>query len=288
MLNYKHLEVQLARASTLPILPHVATQLLNIPDSPTVSPKDYERLIIQDTAMTAKVLRTANSPLFGGGGRITTLQRAMALLGFDTVRSICIMVSLQSSSATKALGVHFSTAAFWQHSITVACISKVIATVKHYPKPEEAFLAGLLHDIGKLAIAMFLPSESREITIRARSENMADFEAERLVLGTITHEQIGAEVAIRWGLPDLYLSAIEHHHTPIATDPQDLSCFVHVANILSYQHGLGFGIQGAIHTLDPMVQVLLGLEQAQYDMIGEKVESEVKKVIQGLCSAQAA
>lgn len=288
MINYKHLEVQLARASTLPILPHVATQLLNIPDSPTVSPKDYERLIIQDTAMSAKVLRTANSPLFGGGGRITTLQRAMALLGFDTVRSICIMVSLQSNSNNKALGVHFSTANYWQHSITVACISKVIATVKRYPKPEEAFLAGLLHDIGKLAIAMFLPSESREIAIRARAENLSDVEAETLVLGEITHEQIGAEVAIRWDLPTLFRGAIEHHHTPQFEPEAELSHFVHVANILAYQHGMGFGIKGSVHEIDPTVQALLGLDTAQYDLIGEKVESEVKKLIQTLCSSQAA
>jgi putative nucleotidyltransferase with HDIG domain len=286
MLNYKHIEVHLARASTLPLLPHVATQLLSISDATAVSTKEYERLIIQDPAMVAKLLRTANSPLFGGGGRITSLQRAMSLLGFDTVRSICIMVALQSSTSNRKMGVHFSAASFWQHGIAVASIAKVLAVLKRYTKPEEAFLAGLLHDIGKLAIAMFLPNESREISIRTRADGIADIEAERLLMQGVSHEDIGAEVASRWGLPTLYGEVIAHHHTLSRdTEPSQLVQFVHAANVIAYQQGMGFGVVSGNSEIDALVQMLLGMEPEQYTVIGEKVEGEVTKLVTSLCQA---
>lgn len=289
-MDYKHLETQLARASTLPILPHVTLQLLKLADSPNVGTKDYERVIMQDPAMVAKLLRMANSPFFGGGGRISSLQRAILMLGVETVRSICIMVSLQSGSSTRKPGRHFNIAEFWQHSIAVACMSKVVAMIKKYPKPEEAFLAGLMHDIGKLGIALFLPEESSQVFQQRSSTTLSDYEIEQESL-KITHEEVGYEIATRWQLPPIYWGAISHHHSPLesAVASDDLALYVHVGNALAYECGLGFGHQGEANRINPAVQALVQIDEEQYSRICTTVYEEVQKLVHSISSgAQAA
>lgn len=289
-MDYKRLDIQLSRASTLPILPHVTLQLLKIADSPNVSAKDYERVIMQDPAMVAKLLRTANAPFFGGGGRIASLQRAILMLGVDTVRSICIIVSLQAGDSARKPAKHFNLAEFWQHSIAVACISKVISIIKKYPKPEEAFLAGLLHDIGKLGIALFLPEESAQIIQFRNHAAFSDYEIEQGNF-QITHEEVGYEIATRWQLPSIFWGAIAHHHSPLESDAKsdDLAHYVHIANALAYDCGLGFGRQGEANRIKDEVREIVGIDEEQYGRICATVYEEVQKLVHSLSSgAQAA
>ncbi len=279
----KHLEVKLARASTLPILPYVTLQLLKLADKPNASAKDYESIIMQDPAMVAKLLRTANSPFFGGGGRITSLQRAILMLGVETVRSICIVVSLQSGNTGRKPGKHFNLAEFWQHSITVACMSKVVAVLCKYPKPEEAFLAGLMHDIGKLGIALFLPEDSVAVFNHRHDATFSDYEIEKQVL-SMSHEEVGYEIATRWQLPQTYWGAIAHHHVPMegGKKPDEMTLYVHVGNSLAYECGLGFGNRGTANEIAPEVRELLPIGDEQYARICTTVYEEVQKLIHSL------
>ncbi|HZO91370.1 MAG TPA: HDOD domain-containing protein [Chthonomonadaceae bacterium] len=278
-MDLKAIEVKLARATTLPILPNVASQLLRLTENPNANARDYERIISQDAAMAAKVLRTANSPYFGGHGQITTLQRALVQLGANTIRSICLTVAFQSALMNKPFSKRFRVVEFWKHSLAVASAAKVLAHIKRSPHAEEAFVAGLVHDIGKLALALFLPIEANRIYSLVELEKISDYEAEMQTL-ELTHQEIGLLAAERWSLPELYFAPISKHHTPLEDvfeiDP--LTAFVHVGNALAYEMDLGFSPPGIWNSADPIVLDFLEIPEAQYEPIRLAIAKEIQVI----------
>ena len=196
-MELKYLETKLARASVLPLLSNVVAQVLTLSQNPNASTRDFERLIIQDAALTAKILRTANSPVFSGGGHITTLGPALTQVGSNTLRSICLTVSLQSALTAKGLNKSFHPSNFWLHSLGVACGAKILARLMRDAQAEEAFIAGLMHDIGKLALCLFLPNEADSVYKLMQGQNMSQFDAEMQVMEA-THQDIGHKAAQCW------------------------------------------------------------------------------------------
>jgi putative nucleotidyltransferase with HDIG domain len=251
--------------------------------------KEYERIILQDAALTAKILRTANSPYFGGGGRITSLQRAAALLGVPIVRSICLTLTFQSSLSTLQLGRHFHKEVYWRHNLSVACIAKALAVSAQYPKPEEAFLAGLLHDIGKLALNTFLPVEALRVFLHTVGSSASDYEAEQDLLG-VTHEEVGRLAAEKWNLPTVFWGAISRHHQPFqqAKDPDTLTLLVHVANTLAHDFGMGMGLKGNMNCVDAYALAIINVSAEQCAAIGQSVFAEVERLCEGMSGQKAA
>ena len=278
-MELKHIETKLARATTLPILPNVVMQVLALTEDFNASARDYERLIMQDAALAAKILRTANSSYFGGCGQITTLRRALAQVGNNTLRSMCLTVSLQSALSSKNLNKAFNPQYFWLHSLGVACAAKILACLARDSRAEEAFVAGLVHDIGKLALCMFLPVEATHVYELMQACKITQYEAEMQFLG-VTHQDIGRMAAERWQLPEAYLMPIAKHHTPAedCDEIDPLTAYVHVADIIAHQIGLGFEVDSANHCADPTVLALLNISEAQYDPIRLAVANEVSKM----------
>lgn len=275
-MQVRNIEVKLSRVTTLPILPNIAMEVLRLADDSGTSVREFERVISQDAGMTAKILRTANSPYYGGNGNILTLQRALAQLGVNAIRSISLTVSFQSAMACKQLNKGFNAQQYWQHSLAVACASKVIAVLKGGLMMEEAFIAGLLHDIGKLALSMMLPLEA-ELVYRMRdSQKVSDYEAEEKTLG-MTHEQIGLLAAQKWNLPDIYYSPISKHHFPTdnVTEIDTLTAYVHLANVLAHEIEMGYDELGQVPELDYLVADMLAFPEEQYGPIRSAVGKEV-------------
>ena len=278
-MELKHIETKLARASTLPILPNLVMQILALTDDMNAGARDYERLIMQDAALTAKILRTANSSYFGGNGQIANLRRALTQVGNNTLRSMCLTVSLQSALSSKTLNKAFNPKQFWLHSMAVACAAKILACLARDARAEEAFVAGLVHDIGKLALCMFLPLEATHVYQLMQTYKITQFEAELQFLGA-SHQDIGQIAAQRWQLPDVYLMPIAKHHDPAeGGDEVDmLTAYVHVANCIAHQIGLGFDPAGTNHCPNPAVVALLNISEEQYDPIRSAVAQEVAKM----------
>ena len=278
-MELRHLETKLTRATTLPILPNIVMQVLSLTEDPNAGARDYERLIVQDAALAAKILRTANSSYFGGNGQITTLRRALSQLGNNTLRSMCLTVSLQSALSSKNLDRAFNPNYFWMHSMAVACAAKILACLARDPKAEEAFVAGLVHDIGKLALCMFLPQEASCVYGMMKSQGLSQFDAELQFLD-LTHQDIGHLAAQKWQLPDVYLPPILTHHDPFrdGQEPDKLTAYVHVANALAHEVGLGFEATGTTHCADPAVLALLNISEEQYIPVRTTVMNEVTKI----------
>ena len=196
----------------LPTLPVVASKLLALTASEETPLTEVADLIVQDMALSAKVLRVANSSFYSFSRQITSINHAVSILGTNAVRSLVLSFSFFSMQGSN--NSHFDYQRFWNRCLTEAAAAKVIAEQLPGTDREEAFIAGLLQNIGQLVFATALSEQHQKVLLDAGDEGKTLDEAlEEAHLG-ITHSAVGYEVAKQWGLPELHLHAIRHHHDP--------------------------------------------------------------------------
>ncbi len=203
----------------LPTLPQVLVGVSRVASDPTSSAADLAEVILKDQALTMKVLRVANSARYGvTAQRITTVSRAVVLLGFQSVRAIAVgLGAYQLLSALRRGGGVLRS--FWLHAVATAVVCQELAELLRYEVPEEAFVAGLLHDVGKLVLAEHDPkAAARVYDAPARGPEL--LREETRAFG-VNHVEVGAELARRWELPDVLVRAIEHHHRHFSSPPPD-------------------------------------------------------------------
>lgn len=230
----------------LPSLPSLYVEVLKAVQAPERSLETIGKLITQDMGMTTKLLQLVNSAFFGPHRHVCSPIQAVELLGPDIVQALALSPQVFrpcDQAAIQSLGLD----SLWDHSMAVGICAKMIARGEDC-EPEivqEAFIAGLLHDVGKLVFATHLP----ELYGRARSlvqaEGMTDWEAERAMLGA-THTEVGAYLLGLWGLPSRIVEALAYHHQPRACPDQAFSSLtaVHVADALLHETASGYDGEG--------------------------------------------
>ncbi|MFQ5699657.1 MAG: HDOD domain-containing protein [Myxococcota bacterium] len=249
-----------ARIVSLPTLPMAAAQLATLLRDERASAADFERIIRPDPALTANLLRMANSSFFGMRQEVTSVRRAISLLGTERIFEIAMGVGFQSVVPERIAGYEIDSAQFWLHSVAVAVLGERIAAELGLGCPDLTFTAGLLHDLGKLAIGSLL--EGRETAIRTRISEGCDFASlERELLG-VDHAEAGALVAEAWSLPAALIHPIAHHHEPSSCpepSAQRIVDLVHVSDGLAYALGFGSDIGELARRIQPSVIERLGL-----------------------------
>jgi diguanylate cyclase (GGDEF)-like protein len=197
----------------LPTLPIVASKLLTLTAQEETPLAEITALITQDMALTAKILRVANSSFYSFSKEISSIQHAVSILGTNPVRSLVLSFSFLSLKDGK--NTNFDYSGFWERSLAGAAAAKVIAAQLPDIDSDDLFTIGLLQNIGHLVFACTLPDayEKMQSNASASIEVVDEEIMEEAQLG-ITHCAAGFEVARRWGLPDLYLHAIRYHHNP--------------------------------------------------------------------------
>ena len=191
--------------------------------------------------MTAKLLRLSNSAYYGYSRRIGNVREAVILLGMRTVRSVAISSGIIDSFSVPTPHEKFVKDLFWAHSVSVGLVAEVIARETRLARPEDAFTAGVLHDVGKLAMMLAEPEQFSEVVDlvlpRACATAMPSWLCSR-----IGHEHVGSRLAQRWKFPDPLVEAIRRHHPerPVAA-LERLGDIVAVANIACNREGLACG-----------------------------------------------
>jgi HD-like signal output (HDOD) protein len=188
-------------------LPPVAAQVLQIAEGEHFSAHELAQAISSDPALTARVLRAANSAYYGFPRHITTVRDAVVLLGFRQVRSVAL-----AACAVGAMPVRetIDTRLFWRHAVTVALLAQSMARADHGAQEEEAFTAGVLHNIGRLALDQARPDQFREAVMLSRANRISLHEAEQEIFG-FTDAEVGGALALRWQFPADLALAIAHH-----------------------------------------------------------------------------
>jgi len=186
--------------SGLPTLPVMVTQMLGLVDNPKTSAADLTRLISTDQAMTAKILKLANSAFYGFPRQIATVSLAVVVLGFDTVKDLGLSISVLEGFADGDSDDLFDWERFWEHSIACGVSAKILAKHLRYRTVGEAFVGGVLHDIGKLILSQYLKEAFSEVLHLARKEELFISEAETQALG-VTHAEVGKGTTFTVKLP---------------------------------------------------------------------------------------
>ncbi|MDR3626352.1 MAG: HDOD domain-containing protein [Ignavibacteriaceae bacterium] len=230
-------EALLAAINNLPSIPKVVfevTRLLN--DSKTATNRLSE-VIGKDQGLTSKVLAIANSPLYGLKRSVSSIEFAILILGFQEIKNIVAALSFADSIEITPT-VHFNPQEFWLHSILVGTAARGIAQNLGYEFGSEAFVAGLLHDLGILVIYKYFHSEFIQIIGKASSENIPIFEAETEILG-LTHQEIGGFLADKWELPMILCDSINYHHVPyLANENKIFVSIIHLVDYMTQRLGI--------------------------------------------------
>jgi len=250
---------------SLPTLPTVVAKMLELVDNPKTSASSLANLISRDQVLTAKILKLANSSFYAFPRQIATVKLALVVLGFESVKEMALSFSVLSSFKGEN-NKHFDTSLFWQHSVSVGACTRMLARETCYRLAGEAFVAGLLHDIGKVVLNQYLPKEFAEIQTRVfeGGAGVEDCEAiEKAVIGA-SHAEVGAWLAERWNLPVPLVEAIRwHQHPEQCPRLAELPLLVYLGDYLSAKCGLGKSGSPGIATLpEPIAEMarnILGL-----------------------------
>ncbi len=202
------------RIMGLPTLPSVVAKMIELVDNPKTSAASLARLISTDQALTAKILKLANSPYYGFPREISTVNLAIVVLGFNTVKDMGLSISVLNAFKGREESEHFDISKFWEHSIACAVAARFLARMFRYRIVGEAFVAGLLHDVGKVVLNQYLHPEFLRIMTEVHQNNVALLEAENTILG-VDHARVGGWLAEKWNLPAPIAESITYHHDPL-------------------------------------------------------------------------
>lgn len=224
----------------LPTLPTITSQMIQLVDNPNTTAQTLARLIAQDQVLTARILKLANSAYYGFPRRISTVNLAVVVLGFNTVKDIGLSVSVMDMFKRTSRDPRFDISRFWEHCMAVAVATRHLARSLRYRLAGEAFTTGLLHDLGKVVLNQYQPREFDEILRRTFDLGEDQLEAERAVLGA-THAQVGQWLAEKWNLPPVICEAIGfHHNSEQAEKNPDLAALVQLADLLVRHQRIGY------------------------------------------------
>ena len=203
----------------LPTLPTVVSKMLEMIDNPRTSATTLARLISSDQALTAKILKLANSAYYGFSREISTVNMAIVVLGFNTVKEMGLWLSVFDVFKDSSNSSDFDAVRFWEHSVACGVASRMISRMIQSRYVGEAFVAGLLHDIGKIILNQYFNREFLEILKNAHECTLEEAEAKVL---SISHGRIGAWLTEKWNLPSIISETILHHHEPWAAGDNEV------------------------------------------------------------------
>ncbi len=223
---------------SLPVLPTVTAKLLELVDNPKTSASILSNLLSKDQVLTAKVLKMANSSFYGFSQEIATVRQAVVVLGYNSLKELCISMSIFNAFKKDKGSEYFDISEFWKHSIAVGLAARQLAARIGAPG-SEAFTAGLIHDIGKMVLNEYLPFDFYQVQKLVFEKNIPLAQAEEEVYG-VDHGQVGAWLAGRWNLPEQLVRSIQYHHRPWELEKDELLCYiVFLADYLVFNAQLG-------------------------------------------------
>jgi HD-like signal output (HDOD) protein len=267
--------------ANLPTLPQVATRLMSIINNPLTSSSDVAFVVGQDLSLSAKVLRLANSAFYGIPRSITSINNAVVILGLKVINTMVLSLTVfdmfPDDKQTSSL---FDRKSFWIHSLSCGLIAKFLAAKIRKVilfDPEEAFCAGLLHDIGKVVMEQYLHDDFHEALEFANANRIPIHQAESTKLGYV-HTDIAEWLTTTWSLPsEIRLSLMFHHDPSGSIQCQDIISLCHLADWLCYETGMVIDGKYEAPKLDENCTGLLKLLPEDIEAIKELLPAELEK-----------
>jgi putative nucleotidyltransferase with HDIG domain len=262
---------------SLPSLPIVVLEVLKSFEQTDVSTGELADKVAQDQALAAKTLRIANSSFYGLSRKVTTIQQAITILGFDSVRTLIAAAAVTDVFSDSRHGT-FDFKAFWRHAIGTGLCAKMLARQLKLNQ-DYAFVCGLLHDIGRLVLVTRFPEQYAGAMAYRKEKDCYMIEAERAVL-EVDHAVVGRSLAEYWKFPLIMQRAISNHHNPMGEDMSDIPALVHVADATAHALDLTKDEDDLVPVVSEDAWKSLGLEAAVFRQTCRDIEDEFEEACQ--------
>jgi len=275
-LNPQDLVSRSGKVASLPIIYQRLDEAINDPYSNLAG---IATILSEDTGLSARLLRIANSALFNFPSKVETVTRAVTIIGIKQLRDLALATSV-IELFTDIPEEYVSMEGFWRHSIAAGITARVIATYRREANVERYYIMGLLHDIGRLVMYLQIPILANEAIEHAKSARIPLYRAERELLG-FTHSEVGQGLLKEWRLPDALQEAIGYHHQPQLAGryPED-TAMVHFADILANAFKMGSSGEPAVPPLAPKAWESIGLPSSRLPSITEQVEAQYRDAVE--------
>jgi HD-like signal output (HDOD) protein len=260
----------------LPAMPQVASKVLELSSDPNTSAAQLQQIIADDQAMTARILKIANSAMYSCSRKVKTLTEAIVMLGFNSIRSLVVTSAARNLYNTEQNRTGLKERLLWEHSIGSAFACRLLAQAKIPSLAEEAFLAGLMHDIGKLVLNLQVPEVFDEIVQVVYNENQPFVVTEKRYLG-FDHTQVGSQLVNKWNLSPALEEVILHHHDPAAISHENpLLLILDLGNRLCHKLGIGFVDDSHIDLAGCPANQILSIDQETFEAISRKLQETLE------------
>ncbi|TDM08987.1 MAG: hypothetical protein C4K60_06415 [Ideonella sp. MAG2] len=271
------LEVMTRRMADLPALPKAVTEVSRALQRDDLSTHRCVELIETDPALAAATLKLANSPLYGMSGRIGSIHDAVRMLGLRAVSGLLTTVALRRAFRVDPK-VNFKATAYWRHSFATGLLARALAR-RGELDPNEAFVTGLMHDVGQLVLAALYPVEAARAIALAQAQGISALAAEIQTMG-MGHPQIGAMLVKHWYFPVHIELAIAQHHEPQPSAQgrwDHLGATIHAAEVLAHALDEGGTLQAAAAAMHPPIWRELGLADDEAHALLKDVERSLNE-----------
>lgn len=259
----ERIKKQLSNIGTLPSVPQIITEVSSLLDNERTSASDLCKVISRDQAIVAKILAVANSPLYGLPRRVSTIEFAVVIIGFEHMRNILVALSLVEAFKNRSTA-SWNHHAYWTHSLLTATAAKRIADDLRYPKSGEVFTAALLHDLGLVVLQRYMNSDFNKIVKVAEEQQLSFLNAEEEVLG-FTHQEIAEFLLEKWNFPPYIAESVLHHHRPSLADKgKVLASLIHLADYMTQRLNIGAFNWDNEFVFDENIIDILGFGSSEY------------------------
>ena len=284
--NNQRLQRLMRRIQNLPTLPEVVTRIHSLVDSPTAGSREIAEIVENDQSLTAKLLGLVNSAFYGREREIGSVRDAITEVGTTTL--VNVTLSLGAYEVFKRSIGRFDSPAFWRHAVAVGLIAQTLAESAGLDRQtDHVFTGGLLHDLGKVALAYRCPDEFAAIVDRATDQSETMVEAERFVIGT-DHATVGDWVARLWQLPEPIAVAIRHHHEPpgdrqgYRTSEDPIVDVVAVSDWVAHSAAIGNGSPGSFSTPDDACFDSIGIDPQTCRNAARRIDEAFARAVASL------
>ncbi|MBI1369002.1 MAG: HDOD domain-containing protein [Planctomycetes bacterium] len=260
----------MAEVSQIATLPEITVKIIETVEDPDASAEDLHKIIANDPALCARVLKVVNSAFYGLPGQIGSINRAIVLLGLNAVKNIAIAASLAKLFRGGRLCADFSAKDLWTHSIGVAAGVKLLVERLKVNVLDEAFLSGLMHDIGVMVEMQAVQPKLLEVFDVMREEKLSMLDAEEKVIGA-NHQDFGKALCEKWKFPASFACVAGFHHNPmtLTSEQRSLTAMVHVADVLAARLKLGCDKTVSTLEIEPEVTDYLKLTDKMIEQVTE-------------------
>ena len=277
------IDAAIREISHIATLPEITVKIIELVENPTSTAQDLHNVISNDPALCSRILKVVNSSFYGLPGQIGSINRAIVLLGLNAVKNIAISASLAKLFRGGDLCTRFSARDLWQHSIATATAAKLLADELNIGIPDEAFLAGLIHDIGVM-VEMQVNREKLIEVINALEPDdegapQKDMMALELEVFGANHEQFGKALCEKWKFPSVFANVTGHHHNPmeLSEGARTMACLIYVADRVAGMLEDGYRMDLEDLALDAEILDELNIDGDRIQRVADSLEQAIEE-----------